>query len=203
MFKQVIVKSRILAGVAALAGAVVVLTGSAAAASSVLGSGSEQACYRAARAGLASVAALESCNAALDSVILTPEDRAATYANRSAVYLGRSRPVEALADVELALQLDPALKDAAVNKAGALILLGRYAEARALLDDLLPVVDGEALERGLFNRAVAAEALGDVKSAYYDFKRATELNPGFEAARVELSRFQVEKAAPAWHTASR
>jgi tetratricopeptide (TPR) repeat protein len=177
--------------------------GTASAASSVIGSGSQQTCYWAAKTGAASNAALDSCNAALEDFSLSAEDRAATYANRSAVLLARDAPAEALKSVEQALAIAPELDDAAVNKAGALILLRRYAEARSTLDEALPLIQGDALVRGLFNRAVAAEALGDVKAAYYDYKRAVELSPEFEAARLELSRFQVARAEPGWQTAER
>lgn len=203
MSKQAIVITQLLSVSVLFSGALMAFAGSASAASSVIGSGSEQACYHAASTGAASREALASCDAALESVILSPADRAATYANRSAVLLGQDRPEAALADVETALRLDPGLRDAAVNKAGALILLGRYAEARTLLDEVVPAVQGNALERALFNRAVAAESLGDVKAAYHDFKRALELDPGFEAARLELDRFQVANAQPGWQTAQR
>ena len=64
-------------------------------------------------------------------------------------------------------------------------------EARATIDAAIPLATGPDLQRGLYNRAVAREALGDVKGAYADLKRAVELDPGFEAAKLELTRYQV------------
>jgi tetratricopeptide (TPR) repeat protein len=40
-------------------------------------------------------------------------------------------------------------------------------------------------------RGIASEALGDVQSAYRDYRRAAELEPDSEDARLELARFQV------------
>ncbi|BCW90631.1 hypothetical protein sos41_38040 [Alphaproteobacteria bacterium SO-S41] len=177
----------------ALVGGLFMFGGSASAATAVLGSGSEQACFQAAETDSPAHTALASCDAALENIALPPADRAATYANRSVILLSREQPAAALADAEMALKLAPTMKAAVVNKAGALMMLGRYAEARAALDDALPGIEGAALERGLYNRAVASEELGDLKAAYRDYKRAADLNPNFEAAHVELARFKVGK----------
>ena len=177
----------------ALVGGLFMFGGSASAATAVLGSGSEQACFQAAETDSPTYTALASCDAALENIALSPADRAATYANRSAILLSREQPAAALEDADMALKLAPTMKAAVVNKSGALMMLGRYEEARAALDEAIPVIEGAALERGLYNRAVAAEELGDVKAAYRDYKRAADLNPNFEAARVELARFKVGK----------
>ena len=43
-------------------------------------------------------------------------------------------------------------------------------------------------------RALVHERMGDAKAAYYDLKRAVELEPDWEQARDSLSRFTVTKA---------
>ena len=80
---------------------------------------------------------------------------------------------------------------ASVNRSAALILLERYQEARETVDQALPLASGLELQRALFNRALANEALGDIKAAYRDLKRAVELDPQFEEAKVELARYTV------------
>jgi hypothetical protein len=40
-------------------------------------------------------------------------------------------------------------------------------------------------------RGLASEALGDVSGAYRDIRRAAELEPDWEDARLQLARFQV------------
>lgn len=165
--------------------------GTASAAVMVLGTGPEKACYEAAKVGRASGVALASCDEALDGDLLTPRDRAATYTNRSVLLLVRNSATAALADTNRALRIEPSMTAASVNRAAALILLDRYQEARETIDQALPLASGLELQRALFNRALANEALGDIKAAYRDLKRAVELDPQFEEAKTELARYQV------------
>jgi tetratricopeptide (TPR) repeat protein len=179
----------VLTGLVAAASLAVI--GSASAAVMVLGSGPERACYEAAKANRASGSALASCDQALDSDQLTPRDRAATYTNRSVLLLGRNSATAALSDTKRALRIEPSMTAASVNQAAALILLHRHQEARETIDQALPLASGVELQRALFNRALANEALGDIKAAYRDLKRAVELDPQFEEAKTELARYQV------------
>lgn len=167
--------------------------GSAAAAVMVLGAGPEKECYEAAKAEKATAAAIKTCDAALSSGNLTNRDTAATFTNRAALLLGRDEAAKALSDSDRALTIAPSMTAAAVNRSAALIRLGRYEEARAAIDAALPFASGEELKRGLYNRAMANEALGDVKAAYRDLKRAIEVDPAFEAAKVELTRYSVRR----------
>lgn len=157
----------------------------------IVGSGPEKACYDAAKIGKPNRQGLTACNMALESGGLSVADRAATFVNRSVLLLARGRTRAALADTDAALALFPAMPAASVNRAAALLRLGRFDEARSTLDVALPDAKGIDLTRGLFNRAVAREALGDTKGAYADFKRIVELDPEFEDARLELARFTV------------
>lgn len=159
----------------------------------VIGNGPEHQCYQASKTGRSDRKALEACTQALQNSPLSASDRAATHVNRSVLLLATKNPRAALADTDSALSIDPALVAASVNRAAALIRLERYAEARATLDRALPMATGFELTRGLFNRAVASEALGDLTAAYEDFRRIVELDPGFEDARTELARFQVQR----------
>lgn len=165
--------------------------GSASAAVMVVGTGPELACYHSAKAGETSNLAIKDCTEALKNSELSPRDRAATYTNRSAMLVTRGDAERALADTDAALRIEPSMTAASVNRAAALLELERYEEARATIDAAIPLATGPDLQRGLYNRAVAREALGDVKGAYADLKRAVELDPGFEAAKVELTRYQV------------
>lgn len=186
-------KSLALALTAALA---VAGAGSAAAAVMVIGSGPEKQCYDAAKADRPTAAALQSCDDALNSGNLTSRDTAATYTNRAALLLGRegnANAEKALHDTDRALSIAPSMTAAAVNRSAALIRLGRFEEARAAIDAALPFASGDELKRGLYNRAMANESMGDVKAAYRDLKRAVEVDPDFEAAKVELTRYTVRK----------
>ena len=164
---------------------------SANAAVMVIGSGPEKVCYLASKAGKANRAGLKACNEALKTAQLSVHDRAATYVNRSVMLLAYSRTDDALADTDAALAIIPHLEEATVNRSAALIRLDRFAEAREILDEALPRARGRVLLSGLFNRAIASEALGDTKSAYRDLKRIVALDPEFEPAHTELARYQV------------
>jgi len=163
----------------------------ASAAVMVLGSGPEQACYLASKTGVPSRNGVRACDEALEQSDLTTRDRAATHVNRSVLLLASEKPARALADTDMALTMSPGLEEAIVNRSAALILLGRFAEARTILDEALPRTTGRLRISYLFNRALASEALGDVKSAYNDLQQSLELDPEFEGARRELARFQV------------
>lgn len=186
------VSSYLSATASAVLGAMLMMS-PAGAAVTVLDTGSARACYEAANADRAGRSAFAACDSALESQALSAGDRAATFANRSVLHLSANDAAAALADAETALTLDPATHDVAVTRAGALLMLDRPADARAALDAAIPHLTGYALERALFNRAIAAEAMGDIRAAYYDYKRAAELNPSFQEARTELARFQVGK----------
>ncbi len=157
----------------------------------VLGSGPEKVCYLASKAGKPSRSGLKACNEALETSQLSTRDRAATHVNRSVMLLAYHRTTDALADTDAALAIIPDLEEATVNRSAALIRLDRFAEAREILDEALPRATGHVLVSGLFNRAIASEALGDTRSAYNDLRRALELEPEFEDARMEIERYQV------------
>lgn len=162
----------------------------ASAAVQVLGAGPEVACYEAAKTGKPSRVGLGDCSLALATSDLSPRDRAATHVNRSVLQLAARRARDALADSDAALELQPDMVPAAVNRGAALIMLDRPAEARAALDAALRTADGRDLLAGLFNRAIAREAMGDVGGAYADLSRIAEIDPDFADVRTELARFK-------------
>jgi tetratricopeptide (TPR) repeat protein len=82
--------------------------------------------------------------------------------------------------------------EALVNRGAARI--GLKAPEAALADI------NRALELGVaepakahFNRALAHERLGDLRSAWLDYTKAAELDPEWSAPRTELTRFSVTR----------
>lgn len=157
----------------------------------VVGTGPERACYEAAKHDRPTGPNIKTCTDALENATLTPRDRAATYTNRSALLISRDKAEPALGDADDALKIEPSMTAASVNRSAALIMLGRYQEARDTIDAAIPLASGSELQRALYNRAMASEALGDIKGAYHDLKRAVDLDSQFEAAKVELARYTV------------
>ncbi|HTT98071.1 MAG TPA: tetratricopeptide repeat protein [Rhizomicrobium sp.] len=159
------------------------------AAVTVLGSGPAQECFQAAEFGGEPNAGIDKCTEALDT-ILTPRDRAATLVNRGVLRLSLHQDDRALGDIDSGIAIAPDLADAFVDRGAVSIALGHYAEA---LEDLNK---GIALgphrpQVAYYDRAIVFEQQGDIRAAYNDYKKALDIEPGFEPAAKELKRFRV------------
>ena len=51
-------------------------------------------------------------------------------------------------------------------------------------------------EIAYYDRAIANEALGNIRDAYIDYKKAVEIRPDFALATQQLSRFKVVRRKP-------
>ena len=157
----------------------------------VIGNSSARSCFEAADSPLAPDAEdFRTCDAALRDEALSRHDLVATYVNRGILRLRRNQVDMALADFDTAIRLDPAQPEAYLNKGAALM---RIDNAR----DALPLFTA-SLERNTtrpelahYGRAIANETLGNVRAAYDDYLRASQLRPGWEEPLVELRRFRV------------
>lgn len=166
-----------------------VSTSGAFAAVTVIGSGSAQLCYRAADQGEASHQALAYCNDALSGA-LTQEDRAATYVNRGVLELAMMRVNAAQDDFNAGLAINGNLGEAYVDRGATLIAQKKFAEA------IIDINKGLALNAkqphiAYYDRAVADEALGNLKAAYDDYRQALTVQPDFKQASDELKRFKI------------
>lgn len=131
------------------------------------------------------------CSRAIADVDRAPDLRAGLLANRSDLKLKVQDFEGAVADADASITLDPGLGTAYLNKGAGLIGLHRYLEALAVLEKAIVLDKGERLQIAYFNRGLARDYLGDLKNAYFDYKKATELDPNFEPAKVQLNRFTV------------
>ena len=136
------------------------------------------------------VPAVEICTLAIEDEATTPADAAASYNNRGVLLYDEGKLEAALADFESALVIAETLAAAHVNRGYALVAMQRWADSIQAF--------GRGIELGApdparahFNRGIAHEELGQVRSAYEDYKRASELNPEWEEPRRELTRFTV------------
>jgi tetratricopeptide (TPR) repeat protein len=164
------------------------------AAVTVFGGGLARACYEAVEFEKVSTdKGIQICNLALEQEGLKRRDKAATLTNRGILYMRDGKNQRALNDYERSLSLMPGLLETKVNLGAALYGLGRYTEALAALNDGILTDDVDARAIGFYNRALAHESLGDVQSAYEDFRRALNANPNFALAEKQLARFTVQK----------
>lgn len=161
----------------------------AGAAVTVIGPGPAQECFRIAEYGGDAHEGIARCTFALTSA-LSSTDRAATFVNRGVLKLGLHQNEQALADINSGISIAPELGDAYVDRGAVSIALGQYDSA---LEDLNK---GIALgphrpQVAYYDRAIVHEQRGDIRAAYFDYKKALEIAPDFAPAADELKRFRV------------
>jgi Flp pilus assembly protein TadD len=160
----------------------------------VLGSSSARMCYLAAESPmLPAPQDMRHCDAALRGEATEPSHIIATYVNRGILRLRRGNVDDAIADFDEALRRDPNEPEAYLNRGSALLRRDRRSEAVTMFSQ---AIDHHTRRPAMahYGRAVAYELLGDVRSAYYDYRRASELDPHWAAPREDLQRFRVVPA---------
>ena len=157
----------------------------------VIGSSSARLCFEAADSPLQpTIQDIRNCDQAFEEQQLTLYDTVATHVNRGILRLRHSRTEDAMADFDMAIRLDPRQPEAYLNK-GALLI--RLNDPGAALPMFSMALEHETSRPALahYGRAIANEALGNVREAYSDYRRASELAPEWEEPRTELRRFRV------------
>jgi tetratricopeptide (TPR) repeat protein len=183
------IKAWMAAGATALA---MTAAGQAQAAVTVIGGGMAQACSDAAVGGENDLKFQDVCTQALETEYLNSRDRAGTYVNRGVLRLRRGSYVEATSDFNQAVRLKPDMGEAYVNRAAAAIGQRRYAEGLPDINKGL-ALGVQQPAKAYYNRALAYEGLDDAKSAYFDYQKALEIDPEWDAPRQQLVRFSVSR----------
>jgi len=132
------------------------------------------------------------CTLALEGEMLNNRDRAGTFINRGVLRLRRAEFDSATSDFNRAMKLKPDMGEAYINRGAASVGQHRYREG---LDDLNKALElgVDEPEKAYYNRALAYEGLDDLKAAYFDYQKAVELKPDWDAPRRELARFSVRR----------
>jgi tetratricopeptide (TPR) repeat protein len=177
------------------AAAAIALATGAQAAITVLGNGLAKSCYEAAEFGGEAHSGIITCTSALDQDTLSIRDRAATLINRGILRSRTDDATGAMKDYDAGLKTDSSLAEGYVDRGAALLTLHRYKEA---LVDLNKGIDMGARQPQIayYDRAIVNEALGDIRGAYEDYKKAVEIQPDFTLAIHELQRFRVVHKYP-------
>ena len=174
--------------IAALAAAVSV---PALGAVTVVGSSSARMCFEAADSPMTPThRELRYCDDAFIEGAMSAHDTVATHVNRGILRLRRNQTDAAIADFDHAIRLDPRQPEAYLNKGAALIRLNNPTEALRLFTVALEY-NTRRPEIAHFGRAIANEELGNVRAAYDDYLRASELDPDWRDPQQELRRFRV------------
>jgi tetratricopeptide (TPR) repeat protein len=159
-----------------------------------VGGSSAESCYHAAVARDASDHAMRDCNTALNKDVLPYNDLVASYVNRGVLRLVKADYRNAEADFNQAMALQPSQAEAWLNKG-----IARYqqGDTKAALEhfDRAIKLNTRFAALAYFGRALANEDRGNIRGAYSDLRRASELSPQLDAPRRELTRFQVRKPA--------
>ena len=144
------------------------------------------------RTGRASIADLDTCTDAITRAWSTAGEIAEAYVHRGTLRLVRGENREAIKDFTLATKEDPALAEAYNDRGVAFFALHRPAEAIRDFSQAL-ALRVENRDQVVFNRAMAYEDAGDLKSAYLDYRLAAELNPNWDLPARQLARFSVSR----------
>jgi tetratricopeptide (TPR) repeat protein len=129
--------------------------------------------------------------AACDTALSDPRmiHRAALMVDRGVIQARLGNNAAALSDYNSAIAMDATLGDAYVSRAGVLVAMKRYDEARTDIAQGL-ALNASNLHAAYYSRAVIEEESGDVKAAYRDYNQALAIKPDFAPASRELSRFR-------------
>jgi len=157
----------------------------------VVGAGTSNTCIAQAQDPNADLrAAIQGCTDALNYQPMSTSDRVGTLINRGILRARLQDATGALADYSDAIAMDGSAAQAYLNRSATLIGLRRYSDAKNDADKAIQL-QAAPLEVGYFNRAVAEEGLGNVRAAYDDYNAALKVQPNFQPARDELTRFKV------------
>ncbi len=157
-----------------------------------IGTGLAHDCFLHAKAGTQLRDGVTLCNIALKQDVLSKRDRAGTFDNRGVMLDQLGETEKAAEDFNAAIALYPDLGDPYVNLGAMLIKKGQH---QAALEQINKGMDlGMGFPHiGYYDRAVAEQMLGRYKEAYYDYKKALELEPNFAMAGERLKDFVVTR----------
>jgi tetratricopeptide (TPR) repeat protein len=166
------------------------LSSYAMAAVTVLGNGLGASCYQAAEFGIDPKSSIQTCTLAIEQEPLSLTDRAATYVNRGILRSQVGDQNGALSDYNHGIHLDANHGEGYIDRGATYIVLQRYDDA---LNDLNKGIEMGAHKPHIayYDRAIVDEAMGNVRAAYQDYKKAVELQPDFTLASEQLTRFKV------------
>lgn len=136
--------------------------------------------------------AIEICTRAIEGWDGAASGIGESYNNRGVLYFALSDFPRALEDFEAAIRKNPSLGQAHLNRGYVLAALQRWSESIESLSQGL-ALGQEDQARAYYVRGIANEELGEVGSAYRDYLRASELDPGWDEPREELARFRVRQ----------
>jgi tetratricopeptide (TPR) repeat protein len=154
----------------------------------VIGNGFAHTCAVRALSGESSNDLLATCDRALEFEVLSRRDAAKTHVNRAVVRTRMNDYERALSDLDKAERLAGDIGETHVNRGVVLIMQKHYAEALAETERGI-ALNVAQLDKAYYNRAIARERLNDLRGAYEDYRKASELSPDWAAPKADMARF--------------
>lgn len=147
-----------------------------------------QQCFNAAQNGADLRFGLEHCNTAVIDPMTTY--RAQTFVNRGIIRYDLGDNNGALQDFGIALNHDPNLGDAYLNRALVLISEQRPSDALAAINQGI-ALGATNLQIAYYSRGEIEDDAGQYAAAYNDYKQALTIKPDYAPAERQLARFKV------------
>ena len=137
------------------------------------------------------VSSMQICTMAIEDGETTLEQQAASYNNRGVLWFSEGNYDAALKDFDAAIAINDHLAQSYINRGYTLNAMKRWQDSVAAFDQAVALGEIPEADKVYFNRDIAHEETGNVRGAYFDYKKASELNPLWEAPKNELNRFTV------------
>ena len=184
-------KSLFTAAVAGIAGVTAMMPAGAQVFS--VGNSYSRDCWQAAHARDKDTNALYHCNLALEQESLDPANKAATLVNRGVLYMRNRNYSLADRDFNRAVATDESNPEAYLNL--AISKLQRDQSDPSVMPWIEKALALNTEEQALayYSRGVLNERNGDIRQAYYDYKKAHELAPDWDEPTRDLERYKVVK----------
>ena len=148
-------------------------------------------CYQAAHARDHDTNAIYHCNLALEQEGLDAGNKAATLVNRGVLYMRNRNYSSADRDFNKAVTTDVNNPEAYLNL--AISRLQRNENDTSVMPWIEKALALNTKEQALayYSRGVLNERNGNIRQAYYDYKKAHELAPDWDEPSRDLERYKV------------
>lgn len=131
--------------------------------------------------------AFDACTRALETGVLSKDDRAATLVNRGIVQVANEEYQGALKDYNAAMELKPELPEAYVSRGNLWFLAGNFDRAITDYDKAL-ALNLDRSHIAFFNRGLARERQGNRDGAMADYQQALQLQPTWTLPQEKIAR---------------
>jgi tetratricopeptide (TPR) repeat protein len=182
-------KALFTAAVAGLAGVTAMIPAQASTFS--VGNSSARDCWEAAEAQDYDRNAIYHCNLALENEGLDDANRAATLVNRGILYMRNRNYSQAERDFNRAMTTDESNAEAYLNM--AISHLRQNENDTSVMPWIEKAIALNTKEQALayYSRAILHERSGNIRQAYYDYRKAHELAPDWDEPAEDLQRYKV------------